>query len=173
VYNPRDRKPGDAVQPRHQIDELDVRILELLRSEPRIGVLELSRRLGVARGTAQARIDKMTRDGLIVGFGPDLDLSALGFVVTAFVTIEVVQGRLSDVVEPLSDIPEVTEVHTIAGRGDMVIKVEARSNEHLMAVLERILAIDDVARTSTAIALANPLPERSMPLVRSAAAVRE
>jgi DNA-binding Lrp family transcriptional regulator len=161
------------VQPRHQIDELDVRILDLLRSEPRIGVLELSRRSGVARGTAQARIDRMTRNGLIVGFGPDLDLHALGFVVTAFVTIEVVQGRLSDVVEPLSEIPEVIAVHTIAGQGDMLIKVEARSNEHLMAVLERILAIDDVARTSTAIALANPLPERSMPLVRSAAAVRE
>lgn len=158
------------MQPRHQVDDLDVRILELLHAEPRIGVMELSRRLDVARGTAQARIDKMTGDGLIVGFGPDLDLTALGFVVTAFVTIEVVQGRIADVVEPLAGIPEVVEVHTIAGQGDMMIKVEARSNEHLMLVLESILAIGDVARTSTAIALANPLPARRMPLVRRAAA---
>jgi len=172
MHSVMDRVGCEAVQPRHLIDELDVRILELLHDEPRIGVLELSRRLGVARGTAQARIDKMTRNGLIVGYGPDLDMTALGFEVTAFVTIEVVQGRISDVVEPMSEIAEVVEVHTIAGQGDMIIKVEARSNEHLMAVLERILAIDDVARTSTAIALANPLPARTMPLVRRSAASR-
>lgn len=151
------------------LDTLDAGILGWFRARPRIGVLELSRRLGVARGTVQARLDKMIDRGVITGFGPDVDLTAIGYGVTAFTTIEVVQGRISDVIEPLRRIPEVLEVHTIAGQGDMVIRLAARSNEHLMDLLERILAIEDIARTSTSIALADPIRYRTMPLVEAAA----
>ena len=52
------------------IDALDARILELFAAEPRVGVLECSRRLGVARGTVQARLDRLERDGVIRGWGP-------------------------------------------------------------------------------------------------------
>ena len=52
------------------IDDLDARIVALFAAEPRIGVLECSRRLGVARGTVQARLDRMTRDGVVRGWGP-------------------------------------------------------------------------------------------------------
>ena len=52
------------------LDDLDRRIIELWRQEPRIGVLETSRRLQVARGTVQARIEKMLQAEVIVGFGP-------------------------------------------------------------------------------------------------------
>lgn len=152
-----------------QIDGLDAGIIRLLHDEPRIGVLEMSRRLGVARGTVQARLDKMIDRGLIVGFGPDIDPAALGYGVMAFTTVEVVQGRISDVIEPLKTIPEVLEVHSIAGQGDLVLRLAARSNEHLMDLLERILSLEDIARTSTAIALARQIPYRTMPLVKEAA----
>lgn len=49
---------------------------------PRLGVLEASRRLGVARGTVQARLDRLRREGVVTGFGPDVDPAALGYVVT-------------------------------------------------------------------------------------------
>lgn len=152
-----------------QIDGLDAGIIRLLHDEPRIGVLEMSRRLGVARGTVQARLDKMIDRGLIIGFGPDIDPAALGYGVMAFTTVEVVQGRISDVIEPLKTIPEVLEVHSIAGQGDLVLRLAARSNEHLMDLLERILSLEDIARTSTAIALARQIPYRTMPLVKEAA----
>ena len=45
------------------MDELDATLLRLFSAEPRIGVLEASRRLGVARGTVQARLDKLSRAG--------------------------------------------------------------------------------------------------------------
>ena len=152
----------------HPLDGLDVGILDLFRQEPRIGVLEISRRLGVARGTVQARIDKMVERGVVTGFGPDVDLAAIGYGVMAFTTIEVVQGRVGDVVEPLRRIPEVLEVHSIAGRGDMLIRLAARSNQHLMDLLEMILSIDEVARTSTAIALASQIAYRVHPLLGEA-----
>ena len=67
------------------IDPLDARIITSLREEPRIGVLELSRRLGVARGTVTARLEKLQARGVVTGFGPDLDPAELGYPVLAFV----------------------------------------------------------------------------------------
>lgn len=151
------------------IDQLDAGIIEMLHEEPRIGILELSRRLGVARGTAQSRLNKMLERGVVVGFGPDIDLAAIGYGVMAFTTIEVVQGRIAEVINPLQRIPEVLEVHSIAGQGDLLIRLAARSNEDLMDLLERILTIPQVARTSTAIALAGQIPHRTIPLVRRVA----
>ena len=51
------------------LDELDVPLIELFAAEPRIGVLEASRRLGVARGTVQARLDKLVAQGVVPGSG--------------------------------------------------------------------------------------------------------
>jgi DNA-binding Lrp family transcriptional regulator len=64
-------------------------------------------------------------------------------------------------------VPEVLEVHTIAGQGDLLIRVVARSNEHLFAVLEDVLAHPEISRTSTAIALAEHIGYRTGPLVET------
>ena len=65
------------------MDDLDRNLLELFTNDPRIGVLEASRRLRVARGTVQARLDKLADSGVIIGWGPDLSTEALGYPVTA------------------------------------------------------------------------------------------
>lgn len=156
-----------AAQSDQYLDRLDALIIETLHEEPRIGILELSRRLDVARGTVQSRLTKLMDRGVVTGFGPDVDLAAIGYGVMAFTTIEVVQGRITDVIDPLQQIPEVLEVHSIAGQGDLLIRLAARSNEDLMDLLERILTIPQIARTSTAIALAGQIPYRTIPLIRS------
>ncbi|MBA2523332.1 MAG: AsnC family transcriptional regulator, partial [Solirubrobacterales bacterium] len=51
------------------VDSLDARILEVFAAEPRIGVLEASRRLGVARGTVQARLDRLEAGGVVRSWG--------------------------------------------------------------------------------------------------------
>jgi DNA-binding Lrp family transcriptional regulator len=68
------------------IDALDARLLRELDAEPRMGVLELSRRLGVARATAQARLDRLVKRGVIASFAPRVEPDALGYTVTAFAT---------------------------------------------------------------------------------------
>lgn len=149
----------------HQIDDLDVDLLLLLRREPRLGMLETARRLGVARGTATSRLAKLRRRGIVTGFGPDLDVRRLGYPVMAFSVLEMTQGRIDQVVGPLRTIPEVLEVHSIAGRGDLLARIVARSNEHLMEIVERILQSPDIARAETLIALAEQVPYRIDPLV--------
>ena len=151
----------------HKIDQLDASLLEALQSDSRIGILELSRRLGVARGTVQARVDRLVESGIIRGFTTNLDLVALGYQVKAYVTVEVKEGQVESVVGPLNEIDEVVEVHSVAAQGDMLCLVVARSNEHLMGVLERILSIPDIARTTTAIVLKSQTESRCGQLLRS------
>jgi DNA-binding Lrp family transcriptional regulator len=147
------------------IDDLDLRLIHALAAAPRTGMLELARRLRVARGTAQARLDKLLARGVITGFGPDLDVRALGYDVLAFTTLEIAQGRLGDVVAHLRDIPEVLEAHATTGPGDLHCRVVARTNDHLQEVINRMLEVQGIDRTSTVIALSAQIPSRILPLV--------
>jgi DNA-binding Lrp family transcriptional regulator len=151
-------------------DELDARLVELLTAEPRVGILEASRRLGVARGTVQARLDRLQARGVVTGYGPDISPAALDFGVMAFVTLEIRQAGGHDAVtRQLSAIPEVLEAHTITGAGDMLCRVVARTNADLQRVIDAIVEVAGVLRTSTVIVLDTPVPYRALPLVRAAA----
>ncbi|MGH3412500.1 MAG: Lrp/AsnC family transcriptional regulator [Marmoricola sp.] len=152
------------------MDQIDRNLIELFAAEPRVGVLEASRRLGIARGTAQARLDKLQRGGVIAGWGPRLDPEALGYPVTAFLTLEIRQGAGHDVVaRHLGGIAEVLEVHTITGAGDMWARVVARSNADLQRVIDLVLADADIVRSSAVITLATQVPYRVLPLARAVA----
>ena len=150
------------------MDQLDVTLIELFTEEPRIGALEASRRLGVARGTVTARLDRLERTGVISGWGPSLDPTSLGHPVTAFLTLEIRQGAGHDTVaEHLATIPEVLEACTITGPGDMWARVVARSNADLQTVIDRALDHPGIVRSSTVIALATQVPYRVTPLLRA------
>lgn len=150
------------------IDTLDARLLRALAETPRAGVMELARKLEVARGTVQARLEKLQRRGVVRGFSPDIDLRTIGYDVLAFVTLEIAQGRLADVVAHLSSIPEVLEVHATTGPGDLHARVVARTNEHLQHVIGAILKVQGISRTTTQIALSEQLALRILPLVDQA-----
>ena len=148
------------------MDDLDITLVRLFSEEPKVGVLEASRRLGVARGTVQARLDKLLDRGVISSWAPTLDPAALGYPVTAFLTLEIRQGSGHDVVaEHLSGIPEVIEAHTITGVGDMWARVVARSNADLQRVIDAVLAHPGIVRSTTVIALATQVPHRVLPLL--------
>ena len=80
------------------LDAVDWRVLCVLSEGSRIGMLELSRRAEVARGTAQAHVDRLVANGVITSFSPHLDVRAMGYGVLAFTTMDIAQGRLGDVI---------------------------------------------------------------------------
>ncbi|MDG2012866.1 MAG: Lrp/AsnC family transcriptional regulator [Pirellulaceae bacterium] len=151
----------------YKIDRIDAALLEELQVNARIGVVELSRRLEIARGTVQTRIDRLVASGVIRGFTANLNLEAIGYHVKAYITVEVKEGQIDSVVDPLNQINEVVEVHSVAAQGDLLCLVVARSNQNLMEVLEKILSIPDIARTSTAIVLKSQTENRCHQLLRS------
>jgi DNA-binding Lrp family transcriptional regulator len=150
------------------IDELDARLIAAMAEHPRVGLMEISRRLGVARGTVQARLDKLIARGAITGFGPDVDPAHLGFPVLAFVFLEINQGRVADAVAWLEKVPEVMEAHGTSGPRDLICRVAARDPGHLQEVINRILESPAVRRSTSYIALSEQIPFRSGPLVEVA-----
>ncbi len=147
------------------MDDLDARIIRLFTAEPRVGVLEASRQLGVARGTVQARLDRLTAAGVIKTLAPTLDPEAMGFTVTAFATLEIRQGARDRVAAHLGRIPQVLEVHTITGQGDLLARIVARDNHDLQRVIDDLVGDEDIVRTSTLIALSTVVEPRILPLV--------
>jgi DNA-binding Lrp family transcriptional regulator len=124
----------------------------------RPGVLELARQLRIARATVQARLDRLVEGGVITGFGPEVDLRALGFVVTAFCQVQVSQGHEQPVIDGLREHPEVVEAHKTTGDADLLCRIVARSNDELHDVLNRVLSLPGVVRTTTSIVLNSPIP---------------
>ncbi|WKX73562.1 Lrp/AsnC family transcriptional regulator [Streptomyces sp. XD-27] len=153
-----------AVDPA-SVDALDARILRLLLEQPRTSVREYARTLGIARGTLQARLDRLERDGVITGSGPYLSPAALGHPVLAFIHIEVTQGHLDDVGDALAAVPEIIEAFSITGGGDLLTRVVARDNEHLEDVIQRLIRLPGVVRTRTEMALRERVAYRVLPLV--------
>lgn len=153
------------------LDPLDLRIMKLFAAEPRVGVLAASRRLGVARGTVQARLDRLDRANVVTGWGPTIDAGGLGWPVSAFATLQIAQGHgHGPVAGHLRSIPEVLEAYTITGETDMLVRIVARSNADLQRVIDRVVGTPDVVRASTVIVLATEIEMNTMRLITLAAA---
>ena len=147
------------------IDELDARLIAELRDNPRLGLLEISRRLGVARGTVQARLAKLEARGVITGYGPEVEPRAMGYPIHAFVFVELNQGRLPEAAEVVSAVPEVLEVDAVSGPEDLICRVAARDPEHLQEIVNRLLATDAIRHSTSYIVLSRPIRPRVQPLV--------
>lgn len=147
------------------LDQIDCAVLGELLRRPRAAVREYARTLDLARGTVQARIDRLRRHGVIGDFAPTLDHPALGFPVLAFVHIDLHQGRLEDVVAMLHQIAQVVEAYSTTGDADLLCRVVARDHADLEAVIQSVLGIAGVVRTRSEIALSERVPRRDLDLL--------
>jgi len=151
-----------------ELDALDVAILAALRDTPRAGYLELSRGLRVSRATVQARLERLERDGIVSGYGPEVELAAAGFPVLAFATLEIAQGRLDEVTAAMRAIPSVVEAYATTGPGDVHCRLAASSHEDLQRVLIEVSQIPGVARSTSVVALSRLVEYRSVELLQAA-----
>jgi DNA-binding Lrp family transcriptional regulator len=151
------------------LDSLDRRLIGMLRAEPHSTVSDLARRLDRARGTVLTRLRRLEERKVIVGYGPDIDPAAAGLGVLAFTTLAISQGSHLRVVAHLRTIPEILEIHTVTGSGDLLVRIVARSNDHLHMILQRVVASPDVNRTETQLALSSTVLRTTADLVADGA----
>lgn len=151
----------------YELDAVDEGLLEALGLFPRAGIMQLARQVGVARNTAQAHLDRMIAAGVITGFGPDVDLRRLGYGVSAFVSLEIAQGRGPAVDEHLAAIPEVVEAYMTTGSADLLCRVVAKDNDHLGQLISRIVDVPGINRTTTSLILATRIAPRSRRVVHA------
>ena len=143
----------DARSSHIPLDDIDRRLIGVLRRKPRSSVSEMARQTGLSRGTVHDRIRRLEARRVIVGYGPDIDARSAGLGVCAFTTLMIAQGAHEATVRALSKVDEVLEIHTVTGRGDLLVKIVAATNDDLHETLQRIAAIDEVRRTETLLAL--------------------
>lgn len=148
-----------------RIDKLDALLLGRLANDARTGVVELASALGVARNTIAARLRKLEDTGLVRGYRPDVDLAAAGLDVQAYIAVELEQSRLQEIINTLTAIPAVLEIHTTTGREDLLVRVATDTHAHLQLVVERVLDTPGVTHSVTTIVLTSPLNYRVQPLL--------
>ncbi len=153
------------------MDRLDAAIVETLTTSPRIGLVEVARRVGAARATVAARLAKLVDRGAITGFGPEIDPAEIGFPVLAMVFLEIAQGRLEATVAALEGIPFVLEAFGVTGQRDLLCRVVARDNGHLQEVINAMVTHPDVLRSTSHVAMSCQIRLRTLPLVRVVADV--
>lgn len=147
------------------IDRLDSELLKRLHANARAGVAELAGQLGISRNTVLARLQRLEKAGILKGFTPVIDLDAAGLPVQAFVGLELDQRQMAQVIERLSEIPQVLEVTTQAGREDLLVKVAAATLADLQHAVARMIEISGVRHSNTTLSVSTPLPFRVQPLL--------
>jgi len=147
------------------IDRLDAQIIASLTANARASVAELATELGVSRATVQTRIRRLEETGVLIGFRPIIDLSAVGMPVQALVSLELDQRKMPHVVDGLKALPQVLEIKIQAGHEDLLVHVAISSLEALQVLTASIVDIDGVRKTTSTFSVATPIPYRVQPLL--------
>jgi len=135
------------------MDDMDRRLVALLRENGRLPVATLAQLLKVSRGTVQNRIERLTINGVIGGFTLRLKPEAEPQRVRA-VTMVAVEGEHTAVVlKSLRGIPEVHALHTTNGRWDIVVELGVESLEAFDQALQRIRLIKGISNSETSLLL--------------------
>jgi DNA-binding Lrp family transcriptional regulator len=135
-------------------DDLDRRLLALLREDGRASTAALAERLKVSRGTVQNRIDRLQRSGLLVGFTIKLRNELENSGVRSITLIELRGGASDAVIAALRQIPEVVQVHTTNGRWDLVVEIRTETLGEFDRVLRELRALKGVANSESNLLLA-------------------
>jgi DNA-binding Lrp family transcriptional regulator len=136
-----------------RLDDIDQRLIELLRGDSRLPAATLARILGVSRGTIQNRVDRLVKDRIIRGFTLRLSAEAEANIVRALTTVEIRAGDTRAVVTALKRLPAAVAIYSTSGRWDLVIDISTTDLASLDSVISRIREIPGVTHSETNILL--------------------
>ena len=136
-----------------EMDSLDQQLLSILRINARTTIAELSKKLGVARGTVRNRIRRLESSGLITGYAVRLSSDNIADGIRAWMSIAIEGDRTSEVVRILLGEPAISSLHDTNGRWDLLAEVRFTSIFELSAVLKRVRKIKGIETTETSIHL--------------------
>lgn len=143
------------------MDDLDEKLITLLRHNGRRSVSDLAIELGVSRATVRAHVERLERTGAILGYTVILRADAVALPVRGIMMIEI-EGHAADrAIRALAGFSEVSEIHTTNGRWDLVVELGASTLTEFDAVLRRIRLIPGITGSETSLLLATPRSTRA------------
>jgi len=143
------------------LDTLDRRLLALLQANARSSAADLARQLGVARTTVLARITRLERSGVIVGYTARLAKTEGEPGVEAYVGITLAPRAAAIITQRLAALPELRQLCSVSGEWDYLALLRADSTARLDGLLDEIGAIEGVLKTTTAVVLARRIDRTS------------
>jgi Lrp/AsnC family transcriptional regulator, regulator for asnA, asnC and gidA len=152
---------------RNQLDDIDLKILDIIIQNARIPFKNVAQEVGISRAAVHQRVNRMMDMEVITGSGYHINPKKVDFRTCTYMGIFLEKGELfSRVVEQLKKIPEIVECHYTTGQYAIFIKVYARDNEHLKHILtDNIQKIPGVISTETFISLEETF-KRAIPVNR-------
>jgi Lrp/AsnC family transcriptional regulator, leucine-responsive regulatory protein len=155
-----------------ELDQLDLQLLEALQRNARSTFADLGTLVGLKAPAVHERVKRLETRGFLRGYTAQVDGRRLGFELTAFVSVITAPERTyDDFTAQLALLPEVLEMHSVAGDETFMLKVTTRSTGHLDDLLSRIKRIAGIARTRTTIVLSTPFERPGVVVVSEPAAV--
>ncbi len=150
------------------LDDIDRRILRTLQQDATLTTAEIGEIVGLSTTPCWRRIDRMEREGVILGQSIDVDLRKLGFDVTVFLRVRIdktVRGAFEEFIAAAKGVPEILSVQTLLGRVDVRMDVVARSLEHYQEILKtRILDLPHVADVEALMLVSEVKNDESLPI---------
>jgi Lrp/AsnC family leucine-responsive transcriptional regulator len=143
------------------LDGINLRLLQELEADGRLGMAELGRRVGMSAPAVTERVQRLERAGVIKGYRAELDPAALGYPVSAVVRIRPSPGQLQRVREIAADTGAVGECYRVTGEDCYLMRLHLRSIDELEDVLDRFTPH---GQTTTSIVHSTPVPRRGPPL---------
>lgn len=141
----------------NELDSFDHKILDTIAAEGRISVTDLAARIGLSKSPTQTRLKRLEEQGIIKGYRAMLDPIQLGLEHVAFVEVRLTDTReaaLSAFNKAIRAMPEVEQVHLIAGNFDYLLKVRTRDmNSYRLFLAEKVSLLPHIANTSTYVAM--------------------
>lgn len=135
-----------------QLDSLDNKILEMLSLNARKPYLEIARECGVSGAAIHQRIQKLQATGVIKGYETLIEPTSVGFDTCAYIGFFLNDtSKFDKIVAKLKEIPEVVECHLTTGKYDLLIKLFAKNNNHLLKIIQSKIQTLGLARTETLI----------------------
>jgi DNA-binding Lrp family transcriptional regulator len=143
------------------MDELDEKLVTLLRHNGRRSVSDIAVELGVSRATVRMRMERLERSGSVLGYTVILRADAVDLPVRGIMMIEI-EGHVTErVIKALGGFPEISAIHTTNGRWDLIVELGAATLTDLDAVLRRIRLVSGITNSETNLLLATPRSTRA------------
>lgn len=135
------------------VDEVDLKIIQVLETDARMSFREIAKKLGISEGTVYNRVKRLQDEGIIKGYSAKVDPTKLGMDLSAVIGLRVAGGHLVEVEQEISKIKGVCCVYDVTGGYDAIIIARFESRADLNRFIKGVLANPHVERSVTHVVL--------------------
>ena len=135
------------------VDELDIKILNILQKNARLSYREIAKELGVSVGTVYNRVKRLEKSGVIKGYTPLIDYEKIGFGLTALIGIKAQGKKIIELEKRISECKQVTMIYDITGEFDIFVVAKFKDRADMNRCVKWLLSLDGVEKTNTSVVM--------------------